>query len=112
MEPIRLATKEEIEAIREQADLTPGSTVWRMGEITGVVRPVMELDPVFYGEAGEQKKLLFVWGVENMLRATGAPAYYFNVPAKEEFDRYRTIVKKWGAEQTSPEPEYRFKKEL
>lgn len=112
LEPIRLATQEEVEAIAAESDLGPGCMVLKYGPITGVVRNVMELDPVFYGDAKNSQKLYFVSNVETWMRLNGLPFYYFNVPATEEFEEYREIVKRTGAKQTSREPEIRFKKAL
>lgn len=116
MEPIRLATPEEIETIKAESDLTPGCTVvaFPQGEgkepMFAVLRQVYEIDPVFYNGGTIQRKSLFIWALENMLRFSGAPEYYFNVPATDE--NYQEHVKHWGAEALSKEPEIRFKKRL
>lgn len=111
MDDIRLATEEEVKTIAERADLTRGCSVWAMGKDLAVVRQCIELDPVFYAEdSSNQRKLVFIWGLMNMLRATGTPEVYFNVPVALE--QYRKVVEHFGAEPTSMEPEIRYKKSL
>jgi len=110
-ERIRPATPEEIEKIAAKADLTPRSAVWALGESIAVTRLAAEIDPVFYGEGTPTiRKAWFIWGLENMLKGNGYTEYYFNVPVRDE--EYVKIVKGFGAEQTSLEPEFRFKKVL
>lgn len=111
MDPIRLATAAEINEIADVSDLGPSSTVWKMGEDTAVVRSVFELDPVLFGKSSStQRRLLFVWGLENMLRGNGVPFYYFNVPPGDE--QWRHCVETFGAGEVSKEPELRYKKLL
>lgn len=115
MEPIRLATPEEVESIRETSDLTPGSTVVAFpgghGTSLAVIRRTVEIDPMHYGEGcPANRKALFVWGLENMLRFMGNTEYYFNVRTEDE--AYRQVVQHWGAQQISVGPELRFKKVL
>lgn len=112
IDPIRLATEEEIKKIATNSDLVPGCSVWAMGQILGVVRPCIELDPVWYHDAPDREKMLFVWGMENMLRAMGTTQYYFNVPNTDEYAKYRSIVERMGASTTSQVPELRYKKVL
>lgn len=111
MDAIKLATPEQIEAIKDKSDLTPRSRVLAMGDDVAVVKDTTELDPVFYGpESSHKRKLLFIWGIENMLRTMGYSEYYFNVPTRDE--SYIHVVKSLGAETVSAEPEFRFKKAL
>lgn len=117
MEPIRLATKEEIEAIRSKSDLEPGCTVFALtgksGTDLAVVRNITEIDPMFFDvNAPDSRKAMFIWGLENMLRMVNVPFYYFNVPTNEEAAPWRSVVEKWGADKTSLEPEFRYKKVL
>lgn len=116
VEPIRLATPEEIETIKSTSDLEPGCTVvaFPQGEgkepMFAVMRQVYEVDPVYYNGAPIKRKALFIWALENMMRFSGVPTYYFNVPANDT--EYIETVKHWGAEVTSREPEVRLKKRL
>lgn len=116
MEGIRLATPEEIEAIRKESDLGPTTSVLafpgKEGTIFGCLKTVCELDPVFYNGASAQRKAMFTWGVENMLRFNGVPFYYFNILADDSMSEWRNVVKNWGAQEVSPAPEIRFKKVL
>jgi hypothetical protein len=108
---IRLATPEEIETIEKQADLTPRSTVWAYGKSLAVTRLAPEIDPVFWGDGTPDiRKAWFIWGLENMLRGNGMSEFYFNVRVSDE--KFIKIAEGFGAEKTSVEPEYRFKKTL
>ena len=111
MEPIRMATPEEIEAIRTGSEITPLTRVLVCGKQIAVLRPALELDPVIY-DGGTGQRAAFIWGIEGILRATGAETYYFNIPANEEMAQYRNQVEKWGATQVSKEPEFRYRKVL
>jgi len=107
LDKIRLATEEEVAAIAVESDLTPSSRVLAMGDMRAVWRVTNEIDPMFFNGAADSKKYLFVWGIENILRGTGASEFYFNVPATD--DGYQKIVEHFGATRTSKEPEYRYK---
>lgn len=108
---IRLATPEEVEVIKKQADLTPHSTVWAFGESRAVVRTAMEIDPVIWGEnCPDIRKGWFIWGLENMLRGAGASEYYFNIHTDDK--KFLSIAEGFGAENISKAPEFRFKKAL
>lgn len=111
MDKIKLATPEQIERIKDTSDLSATSAVYAMGEDLAVVKTVSEIDPAYFAESSStQRRLLFIWGLENMLRGIGVPAYYFNVHANE--DAWRKVVETHGAVATSTEPEIRYKKEL
>lgn len=107
LEKIRLATPEEIEEIAPSADLTPMCRVMKMGEMTAVWRVANELDPVFYADAPDPRKVKFIWGIENIMKGAGLTEFYFNVPVGDE--KYQKIVEHFGAQRTSKEPEYRYK---
>jgi len=107
LEKIRLATPEEIEGIAKDSDLTPMSRVVVSGDIKAVWRVTNELDPVFFGESSNQKRVLFFYGMENMLKGAGATEFYFNVPVTDE--PYQKVLEHLGAQRTSKEPEYRYK---
>lgn len=116
MEGIRLATDAEVEAIREDSDLGPGCQVWTLPgakPITGVIRTLVEVDPVHLKDASNSHKAMFMWGIENMLRFTQVPFYYFNVLADEEEDDFRKLLtSSFGAEKVSRGAEFRYKKTL
>lgn len=111
MDDIVLATPDQVESIRAQSDLGPTSSVYAMGEDLAVVKQVFELDPVYFSpESTTARRLLFTWGLENMLRGIGVTAYYFNVPTGD--DKWKHVVETHGAEQVSRAAEYRYKKLL
>ncbi len=116
MEGIRLATKEEVEAINDRSDLGPTSTVIALDiqkkePILAVIRTATELNPVFYGEASDRQKAMFIWGVENIMRFQGTPFYYFNIHADNE--TFRKFAKEnMQAEEVSTAAEFRYKKLL
>lgn len=107
IDPIRMATPEEIEAIAKDSDLTRASGVLAMGAMRAVVRNCTEVDPVFYADATDRERLLFGWGIQNCLRVMGISEFYFNVPVGD--DRYKAIIERLGATPTSKEPELRYK---
>lgn len=112
MDAIRPATKEEVESIKDKSDLQ-GAAVWAMGKDLAVIRECVEVDPVFFApETNDSRKLVFIWGIENMLRVLGHPRFYFNIPAGEETEKWRKVVENFGAVAQSPSPEIRFKKVL
>jgi hypothetical protein len=111
---IRLATPEEIENIKDGANLNNASTVVAFPGATtefAVIKTVTEVDPVIFEEkTPKQKKMMFLFGIETALRMMGVPEYYFNI--LEEDAEWRTTAEKWGAETISKGPERRFKKVL
>jgi hypothetical protein len=115
MEPIRLATAEEIKAIEATSDLSSALSVVALGEgdrtVCAVIRQALEVDPMVAGNAvNTQRKALFIWGIENALRLQGFKQYYFNVLDSDA--TYKQIVQSWGAVPVSTAPEIRFKKVL
>lgn len=111
MEAIKLATPEQVERIKEQSDLEVGSVVLALGEDLAVVRAVTELNPAFFDEKSTtQRRLMFIWGIENWLRLTNVPAYYFR--AHPDNEAWLKVIKTHGAEQVSTAPELTFKKVL
>jgi hypothetical protein len=114
---LRLANPDEVESIRAMSDLEPPCVV--MAEDTpdgthlAVARFCLEVDPVFFAPESKAKgKVLFMQSVEGYLHALGNLAYYFNINADVINERWRDVVKAFGAEQVSPVPELRFKKIL
>lgn len=112
MEAVRLATVEEIESMKANADLGPGCSVVTFGgKDFAVVRQVTELDPVIFAtETNDRRKAAFIFALETALRFQGCPAYYFNIKADDE--AWQSIARHNGAEPTSQAPELRFKKVL
>ena len=115
---VKLATPEEIETIKATSDLDFATGVWASHHKDGkvdiaVTKMVPEMDPVYFSPASDnRRKVDFISSLENMLRAVGIKAYYFNVSAEEKGKAWVEICKAWGAEQLSPGPELRFKKLL
>ncbi len=113
---IRIATKEEVEQLRETSDYTRECVVYAMDQNADapdfvVVRHVIEADPVYFGKnTNDVQKAKFIWALEERLAGGGVDQYFFNVKASDE--RWQKVIKTWGAEQLSPFPEIRFKKVL
>lgn len=111
MDPIVLATPEQVERIKKEADLNASAIVYAMGEDLIVFKHQLLLDPVFFEEdSSPSRRLMLIWGMENILRSTGADAYYFNIRAEDE--KWKHVSETHGAEQISQGPEYRMKKLL
>jgi len=119
MEGIRLATEAEIERIQKESDLGPTSSVIAWGKpeapdtIIAVQRLATEIDPLYWSGASANKKRMFMWGVENMMRYVQVPAYYFNIQDTDEFKDFRELVMAMeGTEQVSKQAEIRYKRTL
>jgi hypothetical protein len=117
MRHLRLATEEEINAIREKSDLLPQhTTVLALDADSGtpdiaVVRNCWEVNPVIYGSAtNDHRRARFLWALEERLLGGGIDRYYFQLDASNE--HYIKVAKSWGAEQVSPHPELRMLKEI
>jgi hypothetical protein len=112
LDAIRLATMEEVEAIKDQCDLGPEMGVVTFGgKEFAVIRKVTEIDPVIFApNTTDQRKFLFMWGMENHLRLNGVSQYYFNIAADDE--KWRATAKRFGAEETSGQAEVRYTKVL
>jgi hypothetical protein len=113
MKKIRLATEEEITSIQDRADLDTGCTVVALdtpnGPILGVMRQIVELDPVvFPPKVDDRTKYMFIRDAEILMMARGVPFYYFNI--KTEDESWIKIAERAGAQKTSEGPEFRFKK--
>jgi hypothetical protein len=109
--PIRPATPEEIEAIRKNSDLTPLARVIAFEKNIAVIKPTVEVDPLWIDpESPRHKRALMLWGIEQILRFQGNTEYYFNISVDNK--EFIEDVIKMGCENTSPTPEYRFKKVL
>ena len=112
MERVRLATIEEVEKIKDEADLIPTSSVFALdttkGPIFGVRRIVNELDPVFLPEGTDRRmKVVFARDMANGLWFQGVTEMYFNVDASDI--EWQKNVEGFGAERTSKSPEFRYK---
>lgn len=113
---IRLATKEEIEALRKTSDYTQQSTVLAMDQNDGepdfaVVRQVIEADPIYFGKrTNDVQKAKFIFALEERMAGGGVDQYYFNVLASDT--RWQKVIETWGGERVSPESEIRYKKVL
>ena len=113
MEVIRLATAEELEALKDTSDLQFAQQVYAYKSARAVYRLAPELDPVDYADLSNNEKRSFIYAIETHLRLSGIPAYYFNVSASDDFAKYRGVVENWGAVPTGASgPEIRYKKPL
>jgi hypothetical protein len=111
MDDIVLATKEQIDAIAAKSDLGPTSVIYAMGKDLACIKTVVEMDPVYFdAESAPARRAMFIWGLETAMRASGAYAYYFDVPIGD--DKWLHVVKTHGGEQISEGPVLRFKKVL
>ena len=110
LEKIRLATPEEVKEIEPNSNLTPMCRVLAMGDMRAVWRVAHELDPVYFAGAPVQKMYKFLWGIENIMRGSGATEYYYNTPADDS--KYHKIIEELGAERTSKQPDYRWRVNL
>jgi hypothetical protein len=115
MNRIRLATQEEVDSIKPNADLDNGCTVFALDTQKGtglaVRRLCFEVDPMFPAEQWDTKlRAMFTRDLETVMAAQGTERYYFNVNADDE--KWIQVVKTWGAEQVSVAPMLRFKRTL
>ena len=111
MEIIRLATPEEIEKIKDVADLTRASSVVVHGKGLAVLRQVLEADPIIFQEdATLTERYTFLFALANGLAMTGVPEVYFNIHADDE--KHKAVYEKAGCITTSTAPEFRLKKVL
>lgn len=115
MNHLRLATPEEIEVIKSESDLDATCKVLALdtaiGTAKAVLRVAVEVDPAYYPEGfGVKQIAMFTHDIENYLWAQNVAAYYFNVNPADE--KWVSIVKSWGCEQVSKQPDLRFKKVL
>lgn len=116
MERLRLATQEEIEALKDKLGDIDGTTqplalTTQAGNPVAIIRAAVEMDPVLFPEDfPDRLKAVFVRDIETHLAAKGVPYYFFNVAADDE--KWQSVIKNWGAEAVSPVPEIRFKKVL
>jgi hypothetical protein len=110
---IRLASAEEIEGIRDKADLMPGCTwVYALDAEKGtpdiaVVRRPVEVNPVIYGsETTDQRRLRFIYALEARLLGAGIDRYYSMFDATKT--EYIRTMEHFGFERISPVPEIRM----
>jgi hypothetical protein len=112
VDPIRLATQEEVTPIADVMDITPTSTVVTFGgKDFAVIRVCYEIDPMIFAEdTADRRKLFFLTNLETSLRLQGVKEVYFNVKADDP--QYLEVLKHLGAEPMSDIPTVRFKKVL
>jgi hypothetical protein len=113
---IRLATKDEVEAIRSTSNFPPEFAVFAMDQNESdpdiaVIKHVVELDPVYFGKrTNDVQKAKFIWALEERMAGGGVMQYEFNV--KDSDERWKAVIRNWGAKEISPTAERRFMKEL
>lgn len=115
MKRLRLATEEEVNRVRQTADLDTGCIVIALDTAQGtglaVLRTAVEVDPVYFAPEWNTKlRSFFIRDIETYLSAKDVKSYYFNVAADAE--EWIEHVKHWGSEQVSKGPELRFKQTL
>lgn len=105
---IKLATPEQVNAIKDNSDLMPGGTqVLELDGTIAVIRTPVEVNPVHWAkDINDVKRGKFIWGLEERLLGAGIDRYYVQIDAKDE--RWQKVIKGWGFEQVSPIPELRF----
>src|SRR6266581_2146581 len=109
MKHIRVATKEEIEQLREKSDYTRECVVYAMDQNPGepdfvVVKHVFETDPIYFGKrTNDVQKTKFIYALEERLAGGGVDQYYFNVADADQ--KWQTVIRTWGAQEVSPVPE-------
>lgn len=112
MEHIRVASVDEVKEIQATSDITPRSTVFKLGNLTTVVRNVFEVDPLYTNGSGVGPLSKFIWGLEERLIGSGVDAYYFSINADDDSKEWRALAQKWGAEELDPNPRLRYKRVL
>jgi|SRR5579859_528615 len=120
IEPIRRATEEEIAEVmasKESLPINQTCSVVAMShkasKTLAVLRATTEIDPLLLGEGTpNNRKLMFMWGLENVLRAQGLQEYFLNIPVGDEAAEIRGVIEALGAEKIRLEPQYRYRKVL
>lgn len=115
MRHLRIATPEEVEAIRDKSDLLPEHTqilAWdnaRGGADIAVIRNCFEVNPVIYAEGtNDVRRAKFLFALEERLLGAGVDRYYFELDASNS--HYIKVAENFGAQQVSPHPEIRMLK--
>lgn len=112
---VRLATKEEVEKIREGSNFGPETVVWAMDQgpeaDLAVIKRVVEMDPIYFAKSSNDvQKAKFVWALEERMMGGGVGQYFFNVRGDDE--RWQKVVENWGAQKVSLQPDIRYMKTL
>lgn len=112
MDPVRLATPEEIATIQTSSDLSYATSVFTFGgKDFAVIRNCFEIDPMhFASDSSTKRRMIFAMNLESILRFQGVKEVYFNVA--DDNEQMKEVVRTWGAEPTSPSAEIRYKKVL
>lgn len=111
LDKIRLATAEEVEAIKDNSNLTPMCRILKLGDMTAVWRVCHELDPFHPNGAPLREQVRFIWGIENILKGAGVSEYFYNVDAADT-TYHKALEDHFGAERLSKQPDYRFRVNL
>src|SRR5258708_32742164 len=118
MNRIRLATQEEIETIKDVADLDVGCNVFALNPNAdgsgkpglAVRRICTEIDPLVTDGLSTRFKAIFIRDLETVMTAQATAHYYFNVDPDDI--HWIEFIQKCGAGQVSPKPLLRFKRIL
>jgi hypothetical protein len=112
---IRLATREEVEALRATSNYTRDSIVFAMDNNAepdfAVVKRIVEAEPFYFGKGtNDVQKARFGWALEERLMGMGVEQYFYSVDAADE--RWLRVQKSWGAQEVSPGAVIRLQKTL
>ena len=115
MERVRLATASEVEGMKGKLNLDASCTVFAFdtpkGTFFAVRRLAVEIDPMIIPpEADPRMKFVFARDLEHIMMGGGISKYFFQVPVGA--DEWIRNVEKFGAEQVSTAPEFRYEKVL
>lgn len=108
MKHISLATPEQVEAIKDRADILPGRTeIVQLNGNIAVIRMPVEINPVIWREgASDKERTQFIYSLEERLLGAGFDRYYCQIDAKDE--KWQRIIEHWGFQKVSPVEEYRY----
>ena len=112
---LRLATKEEVEKIRDTSNYGPETIVYAMDQgpqpDLAVVKRVVELDPIYFApDTNDVQKAKFIWALEERMAGGGVGQYFFSVKSADE--RWQKIIESWGCQKVSLQPDVRYMKVL
>lgn len=116
IENFRIATEEEISSVKDNSDLGPHTAVLALPNKADtpdlvVLRQCWEADPIHFAPStSNSRKVMLLILLEHILKFGPAQTdrFYFNVHQSDE--QWIKVLDNLGAERTSTEPEYRYRK--